>query len=364
MKTVPIQTAQGDYQVIIERGLTARIGALVRESFGSPRILIFTDSTVDGLYGDAVQESLNSAGFNSSRFVFPAGEASKTLNTAAAALESLAANRFTRGDLILALGGGVTGDLAGFTASVYQRGIRFIQAPTTLLAAVDSSVGGKTGVDLPQGKNLAGTFWQPSAVYCDPELFSTLSPERIADGYAEIIKHGFIYDADYLTLLEQLQHWDEQLETTIERSIRIKAAFVAADTHDRGERQKLNFGHTFGHAIETVTDFAVSHGAAVAMGMVMASRAADRLNISADPITGRLTALLKKYALPTEFPDLKHRLEPLARAAAGDKKSGAREITFVFPVRAGEVRLTPIDLAEIPKIFALAAEAHGERNIE
>lgn len=167
MIIVPIQTAQGDYQVMIERGIAARLGEIVRAEFGSPRIMIFTDSTVDELYGRTVQAGLRAANLDVSRFVFPAGEAYKTFRTVESALEILAEERFDRGDLILALGGGVSGDLAGFTASIYRRGIRFIQVPTTLLAAVDSSVGGKTAVDLPQGKNLAGTFWQPSAVYRD-----------------------------------------------------------------------------------------------------------------------------------------------------------------------------------------------------
>lgn len=356
MIIVPIQTAQGDYQVMIERGIAARLGEIVRAEFGSPRIMIFTDSTVDELYGRTVQAGLRAANLDVSRFVFPAGEAYKTFRTVESALEILAEERFDRGDLILALGGGVSGDLAGFTASIYRRGIRFIQVPTTLLAAVDSSVGGKTAVDLPQGKNLAGTFWQPSAVYCDPDTFRTLPPQRIADGYAEIIKHGFIADEDYLVHLEKLPRWEDSLETTIERSIRIKAAFVAADTLDRNERQKLNFGHTFGHAIETVTGFAVSHGAAVAIGMVMASRLADRLGIAEVSLTERLEALLRKYGLPTEFAGGGGGSETFARAAANDKKSGAGKITFVLPVRAGEVRLTPFDIADLQKIFALAAE--------
>lgn len=357
MKTIRIETSSGDlspsYNVQIQRGIVHRLGEAVRTELSPSRVAILTDSTVDELHGDAVRESLSAAGYHPVTFAFPAGEANKTFVTVGSILEFLADERLTRSDLIVALGGGVPGDIAGFAASIYLRGIRFIQVPTTILAAVDSSVGGKTGADLPQGKNLVGAFWQPSAVFCDPDLFSTLPTERIAEGYAEIIKHGFIADESYLRRLEAIRSWDEDLEATIERSVQIKAAFVAADTRDRGERQKLNFGHTFGHAIEKASNFTLSHGEAVAIGMIMSSRAADRSRLTESSVTDRLIQLCKKFNLPTETNET---AEVLADAALSDKKRSGDTIQFVFPVRAGETRLVPIHLPDVPKIFQLALQ--------
>lgn len=357
MKTIRIETSSGElaqsYDVRIERGLVHHFGEAVRAGLNPSRVAILTDSTVDALHGGAVRQSLCTAGYDPTTYAFPAGEANKTFATVGSILEFLANERLTRSDLIVALGGGVPGDIAGFAASIYLRGIRFVQVPTTILAAVDSSVGGKTGADLPQGKNLVGAFWQPSAVYCDPDLFSTLPPERIAEGYAEIIKHGLIADEAYLRRLETLQSWDEDLESTIERSVQIKAAFVAADTRDRGERQKLNLGHTFGHAIEKASDFALSHGVAVAIGMVMCSRVADRLGIAETSLTDRVIQLCSKFNLPTETSET---AEVLADAALSDKKRSGDTIQFVLPVRAGQTRLVPIQVSEVPKIFRLALQ--------
>lgn len=348
-RRVPVETSQGAYEVTIGRGLTARLGAMIRERFGAPRIGVISDSTVASLYRETLSASLAEAGLDVRFFDFPAGESRKTFETVGAALDFLARERFTRSDFVLAFGGGVPGDLAGFAAAIYLRGVRFLQVPTTLLAAVDSSVGGKTGVDLPQGKNLAGAFWQPSAVYCDPDFFRTLPDERVAEGYAEMIKHGLIADEAYLRRLETLGPGDG-IEEIIARSVEIKASFVAVDTRDTGLRQTLNFGHTFGHAIEKVSAYSVSHGSAVAIGMMMACRAADRLGLSESSMTARLEALLRLYRLPT---GTAYGAEELAGAALSDKKRSGETIQFVFPIRAGAAALVPVPAADIPRVFRL-----------
>lgn len=351
-RVLTISSDSGKYEVRIDRDSLMTVGERLRKQFGLVRLAMITDDRVNGLYGVAVQGSLERAGFDVCRFVFPAGEASKTLATVENAVNFLAANRLTRSDVVVALGGGVVGDLSGFAAAIYLRGVRFVQLPTTLLAAVDSSVGGKTGVDLESGKNLVGAFWQPSAVFCDPAVFETLEPELFADGMAEIIKHGFIADESYLRMLETAD-WKESIEAIVARSVEIKAEFVAADTRDKGVRQMLNFGHTFGHAIEQRSQYTIRHGAAVAIGMVMASRVADRLGFAEESITARLERLLVRAGLPTVSP---FSAEELADVALNDKKRVGQKISFVMPVRDGEVRLETVDVERIPEFFRLGCE--------
>lgn len=268
MTTVHVHASR-DYDVCIGAGCLDSLGRRAAAVKAPCSALLVSDETVYALYGAAAEASLTRAGFSVRSFTFAPGEESKTVATLARILDALAAVPCTRSDLVVALGGGVAGDMAGFAAAVYLRGIEFIQVPTTLLAAVDASVGGKTAVNLSAGKNLAGAFWQPSLVLCDCDVFQTLPAPVFADGMAEAVKAGMIADAQ---LLDMLEDGAQPLPALVARCVQIKRGLVAADERDVGDRQLLNFGHTAAHAIERATDFQVSHGSAVAIGMVMMAR--------------------------------------------------------------------------------------------
>ena len=258
------------YPVYIGGGLLDHCGELTaRHSNG--RCAVICDDTVCGLYGPQVCRSLEAAGLSPVLYAFPAGEQHKTLSTYGAILGFLAENHITRSDCVIALGGGVTGDMAGFAAATYQRGIDFIQVPTTFLAASDASVGGKTAVDLPAGKNLAGAFWQPRAVICDTDTFATLPESAFQDGAAETLKHGLIADGEFFHFLMSEDMY-RHMDAVVRRNVEIKAAVVAEDEREQGKRKLLNFGHTLGHAIEKCSGYRVSHGHAVATGMVLGGR--------------------------------------------------------------------------------------------
>lgn len=351
LHTVDINSANGSYSIRIERGSLEKVGKIILEAFGQRKVAVISDRTVFDLYGHQLMSSLAKAGFTASVSDFPAGEASKTLATVEKISSFLAEKRITRTDLLLALGGGVVGDTTGFAASIYLRGIRYVQIPTTLLAAVDASVGGKTGVDLPQGKNLVGTFWQPSLVLCDPDLLRTLPAERFSEGIAESIKHGFLADPDLFNLLETAD-FQSNADEIIARNVQIKAEFVQRDPFDNGDRQLLNFGHTFGHAIEKKSDFKISHGVAVAIGMVMATRAAMRLGLTSEVVLNRLTSVLKRYDLPTSCA---YSAEALAEIALGDKKRRGKELKFVLPHDVGNCVLYPVPIEQVLDIFRLGA---------
>lgn len=344
--TVDIHASR-NYEVQIGNGLLSTLGRRIAACKAPCSVLLVSDETVYALYGAAAEASLREAGFAVRSFVFAPGEESKTVRTVSDMLDALADVPCTRSDLIVALGGGIAGDMAGFAAAVYLRGIEFIQAPTTLLAAVDASVGGKTAVNLPAGKNLAGAFWQPSLVVCDCDTFATLPAAVFADGMAEVVKTGMIRDAGILDLLERGRY---DLPDLVARCVRIKRDVVSADERDRGERQLLNFGHTPAHAIERATDFRVSHGSAVAIGMVMMARAAWRMGLSEEDCTPRLAALLEKLGLPTGT-DLS--AAELVRAALHDKKRMGEYITLVLPKRRGECFLHRVEVDRLARIFEL-----------
>ena len=271
MNTVHI-SASRHYDVCIGSGLLKDLGKRARNLSTAETVCIVSDSNVWPLYGSPAEESLTKAGLNVCRFVFPAGEAHKNGTTYLSLLNFLAEHRMTRNDLIVALGGGVVGDLAGFAAATYLRGIRFIQVPTTLLAAVDSSVGGKTAIDLPAGKNLAGAFCQPSLVLCDTDTLNTLPEDIFLDGCAEVVKYSVLYDPILFdTLSEAGPAFDR--ESVIARCVKLKRDVVAEDEFDTGLRMKLNLGHTVGHGIEACSHYGISHGKAVAAGIAIVSRA-------------------------------------------------------------------------------------------
>ncbi len=327
------------YPVYIGGGLLDHCGELTaRHSNG--RCAVICDDTVCGLYGPQVCRSLEAAGLSPVLYAFPAGEQHKTLSTYGAILGFLAENHITRSDCVIALGGGVTGDMAGFAAATYQRGIDFIQVPTTFLAASDASVGGKTAVDLPAGKNLAGAFWQPRAVICDTDTFATLPESAFQDGAAETLKHGLIADGEFFHFLMS-EDMHRHMDAVVRRNVEIKAAVVAEDEREQGKRKLLNFGHTLGHAIEKCSGYRVSHGHAVATGMVLAARAAEALG---DGGPGTLEAVLsacERYGLPTVCP---YSAGELYAAAIGDKKRSGGHIDVVVLREVGRAETVRLDL--------------------
>jgi len=345
MIRIPVEASR-KYDVIIERGLLGNAGKYAADKIVPCKALIITDDIVDAIYGDSVEVSFLEAGFTVRRYVFTHGERSKNMHTILGILEFAADNRFTRSDLFVALGGGIAGDIAGMAAAIYLRGVAYIQIPTTLLAAIDSSVGGKTGVNLSAGKNLAGAFWQPSMVLCDYSVFNTLPAAVYADGVAEAIKYGMISDLELFELFES-GPVDREIERIISRCINIKRKIVFHDEFDRGTRQLLNFGHTFGHAIEKCSGYEISHGHAVAVGMVMISKAAESLGLAREKSSDRLAAVLDKHNLPTSCP---FDADQITAAVLGDKKRMGDVITVVIPIRPGKCQLHPVPVGEVRRL--------------
>ena len=343
MKTVSV-TASRRYDVLIEHGLLRRTDELVRSVTNAGTVMIVSDDSVWPLYGETVQKSLSDAGFSVCRFVFPHGESSKCAKTWLALLDALCENRLTRADAVVALGGGVVGDLTGFAASAYLRGIGFIQIPTTLLAMVDSSVGGKTAIDLPAGKNLAGSFYQPWLVLCDPDCLDSLPDEIFRDGCAEVIKYAVLGNAPFFDDLKNTPP-RRQLEHIIETCVRMKRDIVAQDEFDRGQRQLLNLGHTFGHGIEACSGFAVSHGSAVAIGMAMIVRAAAQFGLCAVETRDAVLALLRQYGLPT---DCAYAAEQMLGTILHDKKASGSSINLIVPTAVGSCEIKKTPASEIP----------------
>ena len=286
-------------------------------------------------------------------FVFPAGEASKNIHTLSHLLEFLAKEEMTRTDMIVALGGGVTGDLAGFGAAVYLRGIPFVQIPTTFLAAIDSSVGGKTAVDLEAGKNLAGAFYQPKLVLCDTDVLQTLPEVVFADGIAEALKYGVLGDA---ALFEKIAGGDfrQDLEKIIETCVSMKRDVVEEDEFDTGKRQLLNLGHTFGHAIEQKSHFQMTHGHAVAIGMHLIAKAAEAKGIAEKGTAATIAKALEQNQLPkeTEFSPAE-----VAEGTLRDKKRRGGTISFVFPKKIGDCEIVKIPVEEVEALARTAMES-------
>ena len=335
--------ASRSYDVVIERGALDRSGETLSRLSAPCAAAVISDTNVAPLYGDRVRASLEAAGFRTVSFVFPAGERHKTLAGYGEILGFLAENRLGRGDLVAALGGGVTGDMAGFAAATYMRGIRYVQLPTTLLAAVDSSVGGKTAVDLPAGKNLVGAFWQPSAVLCDPDTLSTLPEEVWRDGCGEVVKYALLGGGPLLEMLRSGSLKDDP-EPVIAACVAMKRDIVAEDEFETGRRKLLNLGHTFGHAVEKCSGFTVSHGCAVAIGMAVMTRAAVKRGFCGEETLAELLALLGRYGLPSET-DLS--AEALCEAALSDKKLSGGRIDLIVPEAFGRCRIVPADASEL-----------------
>lgn len=351
IQTIPVRTEPA-YAVTVGPGLLPRCGQLIASALQPCRTAIVTDSNVAKLYLPQAEESLRAAGFSVCSHVFPAGEAHKNLSTLSEILEFLAEGQLTRGDCVAALGGGVCGDMAGFAAGCYLRGVKFVQLPTTLLSAVDSSVGGKTAVDLRHGKNLAGLFLQPAAVVCDTDCLHTLSPVELADGAAEAVKTG-VLSGEELFALTDTEDIAANLSEIIARCVAFKAAVVAEDELDNGLRRTLNLGHTAGHAIEACSGYGIRHGHAVAAGMAVIARASEVLGWAEEPCAARICAALRRNGLPTgtEYsPDM------LARAALSDKKRRGGEIALVIPRKIGRCEMKSVPVEELEAIFAAGWE--------
>ena len=342
MKRIRVHASR-EYDVLIGNGLFASLGALAADVLKGKKICIVTDTNVAPLYLDAAKLSLESSGFAAESFVFSAGEESKNGETYLALLNFLAERRFTRADALIALGGGVVGDLTGFAAATFLRGIGLIQIPTTLLSCVDSSVGGKTAIDLPAGKNLCGAFYQPKLVVCDPETLKTLPDAIFADGCAEVIKYGLIGSESLLKKLQKV-HARDDLEEIICECVDMKRNIVESDEFDTGRRQLLNLGHTFAHSIEALSEYHIPHGSAVAVGMDIITRAAVKKGFCPAECLETLEILLKKYNLPCASP---YCAEDLADKALSDKKRSGSSITLAVPAALGKSELKPIPVSEL-----------------
>nr|WP_326214994.1 3-dehydroquinate synthase [uncultured Oscillibacter sp.] len=351
IRTIPVGVAPA-YEVSIGPGLLETCGQRLKPLLGECRVAVITDSTVAPLYLETVLQSLEQAGFATCSHVFPAGEGHKTLSTLSDLLEFLASQHLTRTDCVAALGGGVTGDMAGFAAAVYLRGIRCVQLPTTLLAAVDSSVGGKTAVDLTAGKNLAGAFSQPAAVLCDTDCLKSPPADVFADGAAEAIKTGVLCDESLFALFADGTLTADPGEV-IARCVAYKAGVVERDEKEQGERKLLNLGHTVGHAIEKCSGFTIPHGHAVAAGLAIMARAAEALGWTEAPLAGRIAACLAKNGLPT---GTGYTAEALAQAALSDKKRAGDTITVVVPRRIGACELRKLPVSELLPLIAAGLE--------
>lgn len=330
MKTITVGTSR-EYSVKIGTDLLPMLGSEVANIVQGRSAAIISDSHVWPIYGEYAANSLENAGFSVCYYVITAGEDSKNGETYLQLLSFLAENQITRADCVIALGGGVVGDLAGFAAATYLRGVSYVQVPTTLLAMVDSSVGGKTAIDLPAGKNLAGAFYQPSLVLCDIQMLNTLPNDVFMDGCAEVIKYGIIYDEALFSKLER-QGPQFDREDVIAQCIQMKADVVTLDEYDTGARQMLNLGHTIGHGIEKESRYTISHGKAVSIGISIVSRSCAALGLCSEDDCQRIIKLLQEFCLPTST-QVSHTV--IAEAALADKKRSRNTIGLIVPATIG-----------------------------
>lgn len=345
-KKVTVKGVKKPYNILIGKDILSILSEKIKELTKAKKVVIITDDHVDKLYSDQILIMLQNAGLHTIKFVFPHGEANKTMETICKILEFMAENNVTRSDLILALGGGIVGDVSGFAAASYLRGIEYIQVPTTFLAAIDSSVGGKTGVNLKSGKNLAGAFYQPRLVVCDTNTFGTLPEENFKEGVSEAIKYGVICDRELFNTLSQTDDWD--IESVIERCVSIKSEIVSEDEFDTGKRQLLNFGHTVGHAIEKVTNFEISHGIAVGIGMAIISKISDQLSWSTENTHSKIVKCLEKNGILTEC---NAKTEELLSAMLKDKKRNGDTLNLVIPEKIGNCILRNIAVSELKDVL-------------
>ena len=353
IRTIRVELSANPYPIVIGAGSLAQLGEQIRAQGirAGTKVLMVTNAVVQAHYGATALASLQSAGLEASSLVIAAGEEQKTPATVSLIHDAALAHRLERGSLIVALGGGVVGDMAGFAAATWLRGIAVVQVPTTLLAMVDAAIGGKTGVNHPGGKNLIGAFHQPRLVLIDPTVLTTLPEREFRAGMAEVIKYGVIGDPELFAELEMAARRDPQaglaslaavgpelLELLLERSAAAKARVVAADEHEAGLRAILNYGHTLGHVVETLSGYGTwLHGEAVAIGMVAAGELSLAMGLWADEDQARQKRLIQAAGLPLRFPPLQR--EALVQCLQGDKKVKAGQIRFVLPSAIGAVAI-------------------------
>lgn len=336
------------YDVHIGPGLLEQAGVLLKPIVKASKLMLVSDEVVYELYGRKAEDKLKEAGFQVFVCTFKNGEQSKNIQTLADILEAAAEHGLTRKDAFVALGGGVTGDIAGLAASIYMRGVDFIQIPTTLLAAVDASVGGKTAIDLPQGKNLAGTFWQPRLVLCDVDIIRSLPQSIFNNGMAEVMKHGVIGDEAILDCIESGNVY-EQLDWLIFRNVEIKCNVVERDEHEGGRRKILNFGHTIAHAIEKQSNYTVPHGIAVGTGMVYETRIAAGLGLCDEAFVEKLQGLSDTYKLFVSQDITEEFINIMKR----DKKNEDDRIAFALPSKSGGFILKKLSIEQIGRALGL-----------
>ena len=345
MKKINVRTST-PYEVVIERGSLKKSGKYISEVINSKKAVIVTDDIVNGLYSETLIKSLEEYGIDVKVYVFPNGEQSKNLETLSGILDFLCDCGITRSDFIIALGGGVVGDIAGFASAIYLRGIQFVQIPTTLLAQIDSSVGGKTAIDIKGGKNLVGSFKQPALVICDSDTLKTLSPSILADGMAEAVKYGMIRDRKLFEMIEShdLTNIDEVMDSLVYTCIDIKREVVENDEFDRGERMILNFGHTLGHAIEgwhSYKDY--THGMGVSAGMCIITE-----KLCSRELAERLKACVKRYGLPT---DTEAPMNELLPYCSKDKKRESDSISYIVCEEIGKAKIRKVTVSEFADIM-------------
>lgn len=342
MKIIEVNASRR-YEVKIGSGILPTLGEEVKAVCKASKAAIVSDSNVFPLHGAAAVSSLEKAGFEVIHFVIQAGEESKCGAVYLELLNFLAENQLTRSDCLVALGGGVVGDLTGFAAATFLRGIPYIQVPTTLLAAVDSSVGGKTAIDLPAGKNLCGAFCQPRLVLCDIDTLDTLPEDIFRDGCAEVIKYGVLYDP---ALFAHLTRYGLSFhrEDVIARCVELKRDVVMEDEFDTGARMKLNLGHTIGHGVEAQSHFSISHGKAVAIGMTIVARAAEKYSFCSGDTRDQIIATIETFGLPT---DTAYDAESLYHSALSDKKRSGGTVNLIIPAAIGDCRITPTEVSKL-----------------
>ncbi|HWQ79836.1 MAG TPA: 3-dehydroquinate synthase [Anaerovoracaceae bacterium] len=347
--TLTIKMQSRKYPVIIESGLFRNIGKTLGEHFAGKKIALITDENIQKVYGDFLKKQLDASQCEWEIIAFPAGDTSKSFGTLTFIYKRLIDFQITRDDVIAALGGGVVGDISGFAAATFLRGVDFVQIPTTLIGQVDSSIGGKNAVNLPEGKNLVGSFYQPTYVYIDPDFVKTLSDYHFADGMAEIIKYACVADADLFSdLIRMKSHREAKLiESIIYRCCLIKKQLIEQDEKDHGVRMLTNFGHTIGHAIENLDNHRIyGHGQAVAIGMQTITDHSEAMGLTGINTSAMLKEMLLEYGLPAELPQGIDK-ELLAQAAMKDKKRRGNKINLVLIEKIGKGYIYPIEKAEL-----------------
>ncbi|MEA3423866.1 MAG: 3-dehydroquinate synthase [Bacillota bacterium] len=349
MKVVTLDLGIKQYDILIKNGLFCEIDKHIESVFTGNRIVVITDENLSKLHGGRLLEKLREADYTADEIVIEPGEKSKHLNNLGSLYKKLLDLEITRNDLIIAFGGGVVGDLAGFLAATYLRGLKLVQIPTSLLAMVDSGIGGKVAVDLDEGKNLVGTFYHPEVVLIDPELLKTLPRNEFSNGMAEVIKYGCIYDQEMFDEISKLHYNDgiyKAIVPIIFRSAQIKSEIVSNDELDRGERMLLNFGHTIGHALEKVYNYEkLTHGEAVAIGMYHITKNSEALGLTKVGTANQIKDILRQFDLPVLIDDmLKDKIEKIMK---NDKKRMGDEINFILLKDIGEAYIRSVKIEKI-----------------